>query len=315
MKRPHMNTEPSPESTGTTLTRDRRMEADMTEPTQNTILVGVDGSRNAGIAAAWAVELGRRLDAPVEAVAVWTEVPPPYMDDVDEHVAEMNAHVAEIMTQALTSDGLKGINVTAVQGPITDVLLSTAREMGASMLVVGTRGLGPLSGLLLGSISRRLLFNADRPLVVVPRPAPPDPQALNRVVVGVDCSPAARPVLSWSARFCADLGVPATIVRCASPGCARPPGHVDRVDDQVRSDTEEALEDFRALNVEYTIAIAHCDPRVALVDNATGDEAGLIVIGSRGEGQFRGLGGTASYLARHSPVPLAVIPEPTKEDQ
>ncbi len=280
----------------------------MTERTQNTILVGVDGSRNAGIAAAWAVELGRRLDAPVEAVAAWTEVPPPYMDDVDEHVAEMNAHVAEIMTQALHSDGLNGINVTAVQGPIAEVLLNTADQSDAWILVVGTRGLGPLSGLLLGSISRRLLFTTQRPLVVVPRRAPPDPQELTRILVGVDCSPIAQRVLSWSARFCADLGVHATIVRCASPGCENPPGHVERVDDRVRSDTEDALEPFRDLGVGYTIAVAHCDPRVALVENATSDQAGLIVIGSRGEGRFRGLGGTASYLARHSPVPLAVIP-------
>ena len=308
MKHPHMQAGSIPGSGGTTLTRDSRRESHMTERTQNTILVGVDGSPNAGIAAAWAIETGHRLDAPVEAVAAWTEVPPPYMDHVDEHVAEMNAHVADIMTQALDADGLKGINVTAVQGPIAEVLLNTADELDAAMLVVGTRGLGPLSGLLLGSISRRLLFTTQRPLVVVPRRAPPDPLTMTRVVVGVDCSAVAERVLSWSARFCATLGVPATIVRCASPGCERPPGLVDHVNGRVRSATEESLGEFRDLGVEYSIAVAHCDPRVALVENVANDQAGLIVIGSRGEGQFRGLGGTASYLARHSPVPLAVIP-------
>ncbi len=280
----------------------------MTDRTQDTILVGVDGSSNAGVAAAWAVEVGRRLDATVEAVAAWTEVPPPYVDGVDEHVAAMNAHVAEIMAQTLRAEGLDNVNVTAIQGPIADVLLSAADEREASMLVVGTRGLGPLSGLLLGSISRRLLFTAQRPLVVVPRRAPPDPQALTRVLVGVDCSAVAQRVLSWSARFCADLGASATIVRCASPGCENSPGLVDDLDNRVRSETEEALKPFRDLGVEYTIVIAHCDPRVALLESATTDQVGLIVIGTRGEGQFRGLGGTASYLARHSPVPLAVIP-------
>ena len=297
-----------PESVDTTLTRDSRMEVTMAEPTQSTILVGVDGSPNAVVAATWAAELGGRLESSVEAVAAWADVPPPYVDGVEEHVAEMNVHVAEVMAQSLGDEGLNTINVTAVHGPIADVLLGTADEMGASMLVVGTRGLGPLSGLLLGSISRRLLFTTNRPLVVVPRRAPPNPRALSRVLVGVDCSPAARRVLSWSARFCAELGVPATIVRCASPGCERPPGHVQRVDDQVRSDTEEALEEFRALDVDYMIDIAHCDPRVALVENVAKHQAGLIVIGTRGEGQFRGLGGTASYLSRHSPVPLAAIP-------
>ncbi len=280
----------------------------MTERTQNTILVGVDGSPNAATAAAWAVELGYQLKTPVEAVAAWTEVPPPYVDGVDEYVTVMNTHVADVMTQALDAEGLTDINVTAIEGPTVEVLLNTADDLEASMLVVGTRGLGPLSSLLLGSISRRLLVTTRRPLVVVPRRLPPEPEALTRVIVGVDCSPVAQRVLSWSAGFCADLGVPVTIVRCASPGCERPPGLVEHLDDRVRSDTEEALGEFRHLGVEYAIAIAHCDPRIALVENVTSQQAGLIVIGSRGEGQFRGLGGTASYLARHSPVPLAVIP-------
>ncbi|MEA3503481.1 MAG: universal stress protein [Actinomycetota bacterium] len=280
----------------------------MTERTPNAILVGVDGSLNAGIAAAWAAAIGRRARAPVEAVAAWTDLPPPYTDGVHDLVSEMNTHMTDVATQSLHDAGIDGVEVTAAQGLVVDVLLNAADESDASMLVVGTRGLGPLSGLLLGSISRRLLFTTHRPLVVVPRRSTLNPPELTRVLVGVDCSAVARRVLSWSARFCADLDVPATIVRCASPGCERPPGLIERVDDRVRSDTEEALEEFRGLGVGYTIAIAHCDPRVALVENAASEQVGLIVIGTQGEGQFRGLGGTASYLARHSPVPLAVIP-------
>ena len=75
------------------------------------------------------------------------------------------------------------------------------------------------------------------------------------------------------------------------------------------AETEEAVGPFRELGVEYSVAVAHCDPRVALLETAVHDEAGLIVVGRLGEGQFRGLGGTASYLVRHSPLPLAVIPD------
>ena len=280
----------------------------MTDRTRSTILVGVDGSPDASIAAAWAARLGHRMNAPVKAAAAWSQLPPPYVDGIDEHVAAMNAHMASVATQSLHGDGLDGIKVTAIQGPIAKVLLEAADEADASMLVVGTRGRGPLSALLLGSVSRRLLFTTHRPLVVVPRRSTLDPPELTRVLVGADCSAVAERVLSWSAKFCADLGVPATIARCVGPGCDRPPGHVEQIDDRVRSDTEEALKPFRDLGVEYTIVIANCDPRVALVENATTDQVGMIVIGTRGEGQFRGLGGTASYLARHSPVPLAVIP-------
>ena len=91
--------------------------------------------------------------------------------------------------------------------------------------------------------------------------------------------------------------------------CAEAASH----DLHARAEAEEALGLFRAHGVDYSIAVAHCDPRVALLETATNDLADLIVVGRRGEGHFRGLGGTASYLARHSPIPLAVIPDPSEE--
>jgi nucleotide-binding universal stress UspA family protein len=81
----------------------------------------------------------------------------------------------------------------------------------------------------------------------------------------------------------------------------------------VIAETEKALGPFRELGVEYGVVVAHCDPRVALLETAERDEAELIVVGRLGEGQFRGLGGTASYLVRHSPIPLAVIPDSPDE--
>ena len=71
---------------------------------------------------------------------------------------------------------------------------------------------------------------------------------------------------------------------------------------------DEALAMFRDRAVECSLRISHCDPRVGILESAAGDGAGLIVIGKRGAGQFSGLGGTASYLVRHSPLPLAVVP-------
>jgi|GEM_PF-1598484 len=280
----------------------------MSDQAQGTILVGVDGSTNANIAAAWAVEMASRTNTPVEAVIAWTEPPTPFLDRADEYIAGMNHQMAEDTSAALKDAGVDGVKVTAIEGTVMRVLLSAAEDHNASMLVIGTRGLGLLSGLLLGSVSRYLLFNTRRPLVVVPRGSSLEPQELTRVLVGVDCSPVAERVLAWAATFCARANVPATIVRCNDPGCERPPGLVEDADERVVDETEEALAAFRVLDVAYDITVAHCDPRVALVDTAVSTGSGLIAIGSQGEGQFHGLGGTASYLARHSPVPLAVIP-------
>ena len=275
--------------------------------TDGVILVGVDGSTDAAIAAAWALAIARRTNSAVKAAVVWTERPPSYGAGTEDLVSEVHTRALGGANRSLLDAGVSGIEVIAVRGPVAQALLETADALDASMLVVGTRGLGPLSGLLLGSISRRLLFATHRPLVVVPRQSTLDPSAPSRVVVGVDCSTVAERVLSWSATLCASLGVPATIVRCADPGCEKPPGHVARVDDRVRAEAEEAVGSFRDLRVEYDVVVAHCDPRVALLETAASNEADLIVVGRRGEGQFRGLGGTASYLVRHSPLPLAVI--------
>ena len=280
----------------------------MTTHTQGTILVGVDNSPNSNIAAAWAVAIARATGSQIRAVAAWTRRAPSGLGGADDHVAEVHAEMEYAAAQSLRSAGLDGIEVTAVRGPAAAALLKTANESNASLLVVGTRGLGPVAGLLLGSVSRRLLFTTNRPLALIPRQSTLNPTPPTRILIGVDCSPVAQRVLSWSARFCADLGVPATIVRCADPGCERPPGHVESYNDQIRADTEEALAQFRDHDVEYTLEVCNVDPRVALPETAARDRAGLIVIGTRGAGHFSGLGGTASYLVRHSSLPLTVIP-------
>lgn len=177
------------------------------------------------------------------------------------------------------------------------------------MLVLGTRGLGPIAGLMLGSVSRKLLFGGTQPLVLVPQLGALVP--LNRVLVGLDGSPISESVADWSARLCTDLGMSATILRCIDPGAELSPGRYDEI--MTRSQLELDLEwcdPFRRLRVDHRSIVDTGDPRACLIETARRDEAGLIVIGLRGSGQFAGLGGTASYLVRHSTLPVAVIPPP-----
>lgn len=47
-------------------------------------------------------------------------------------------------------------------------IVARARETNADIVVVGTRGLGPLRAMLLGSVSRKVLALTDRPTLVVP---------------------------------------------------------------------------------------------------------------------------------------------------
>ena len=53
---------------------------------------------------------------------------------------------------------------------ISETILDQAAEVGADMIVLGNRGLNNVKAILLGSVSRAVLHDADRPVLVVPTP-------------------------------------------------------------------------------------------------------------------------------------------------
>ena len=67
-----------------------------------------------------------------------------------------------------------GLDATAYaiarQDSIAETLLTEADRANASAIVTGSRGLGGLGSLLLGSVSHALLQRADRPVIIVPSP-------------------------------------------------------------------------------------------------------------------------------------------------
>jgi nucleotide-binding universal stress UspA family protein len=56
------------------------------------------------------------------------------------------------------------------RGAIGHAILDAASEVDADIIVIGTRGLGGIKSLLLGSVSHELVQHADRPVLVVPSP-------------------------------------------------------------------------------------------------------------------------------------------------
>ena len=136
-----------------------------------TIVVGVDGSEGALAALRWALREARMRGAKVRLVHAWA-----YPEVSTYHQA---AHLLEIpfaedaarlldrVVEEAASDaeGLE-IEKVVVEGEGAPSLVDAAQD--ASMLVVGSRGLGGFAGLLLGSVSQQCAQHARCPVVIIP---------------------------------------------------------------------------------------------------------------------------------------------------
>lgn len=119
------------------------------------IVAGVDGSPSSLPALRWAIEEGDRRCATVEVVRVR-----------DRAAADRAKQSSEGGLVGLGDVDRPNVVVRELEGHPVEVLLNESD--GADMLVVGTRGLGPIGQVLLGSTSRALIQRSAIPLVVVP---------------------------------------------------------------------------------------------------------------------------------------------------
>lgn len=142
-----------------------------------TIVVGVDGSPGSYSAAQWAAREARlRGDRLVLAHGWYVPATLGLADAVgpivDWTFLEQAARsVVHKVRGSIDEDGIV-VEELLVQGHPVPALLSAAE--GADLLVVGSRGLGGFSGMLLGSVSQGVLHNVACPVTVVPsKPAVP----------------------------------------------------------------------------------------------------------------------------------------------
>ena len=137
-----------------------------------TILVGVDGSQGARralrYAAAEAVLRGARL----RIICAWRLPSQIYLDGAlpEETLEGFRFNAEQIVRDALrevelANPGLE-CEAAALEGQPADVLIREAEK--ASLVVVGNRGHGGFSSLLLGSVGQQVVHHAHCPVLVVP---------------------------------------------------------------------------------------------------------------------------------------------------
>jgi nucleotide-binding universal stress UspA family protein len=279
--------------------------------TPNAVVVAVDGSDASRAALRWAISLG----APVRAVRAWTyptSLPLPWSrlpshapEEVDAGVrVELEAIVAEELDEGAS------VEVAVLRGPAAAALIAHVATTRARQLVLGSRGLGGFSGLLLGSVSRHCLEYAPCPVTVVPGPERATaPSGVSIIVVGLDGSPLSARALDHAVELAGATGAAIVAAHAFDPTFAELPPDVAT---ELRATVERKVQDQcgrqLALPVVKDCRLLDGDARQVLLEVATAAGADLLVVGAVGAGTLhKSLGPVATHLGSHATLPVTVV--------
>jgi nucleotide-binding universal stress UspA family protein len=145
----------------------------------NTILIATDGSADARAAVAEGLDLASETGARVLFVAVRKPVLPVFGDPYWQRtVSDQLARLRPALKDAVAEAESRGIHADydMLEGDPADRIVDLARRRDVDLIVIGSRGLGAVASVLLGSVSKRVLHESDRPVLVV-QERPPVPVA------------------------------------------------------------------------------------------------------------------------------------------
>jgi nucleotide-binding universal stress UspA family protein len=186
----------------------------------------------------------------------------------------------------------------------------------ARLVVVGSRGLGGFTGLVVGSTALTLGAHARCPIAVVRTPGgDEEPPTTGPVVLGVDGSPAGEPAIGFAYEAAALRRVPLVAVHAWSDVSMRPsmlpPLDYDWpiIEDDERRLLAQRLAGWQEKYPEVRVERLVTEGRPARSLLRAAESAQLVVVGSRGRGGLRGLllGSTSQALLHHAPCPVTVV--------
>jgi nucleotide-binding universal stress UspA family protein len=138
-------------------------------PGAGPVVVGVDGSEPSGAALEFAFEEADLRGVPLHAVHAWQPPSPPWRAglryDADEIETAQRHQLYGWLQPAKDKHPHVPVEHHLVAGDPPTVLIEAARD--ASLLVIGSRGRGGLTGMVLGSVSQQVVHHAGGAVAVI----------------------------------------------------------------------------------------------------------------------------------------------------
>ncbi|NPC96900.1 universal stress protein [Nocardioides sp. zg-DK7169] len=303
---------------------------DLDEIPHGSVVVAFDGSENAQGALQWAAAQARSenrrlvvlqavepMGANTRTMLVSTGIHPETLQD--QIIGEANEQVAKATEEVLKADpGLEIIRVVRVADP-RDLALAAGER--ADVLVLGSRGRGPMRSLFLGSTSVAVARHATCPVVVV-RPDKRPAGTRQGVLVGADGTEQSLPALERAYREASARGLPVTVMHAfwdlVAAGTAAHLVPQEKGQEETEQLQVLLAESVAGFGEKYPDVEVHLQLARGLVEEAlsTGArEADLVVVGRHHNGPLRAIlrGSVSTAVLEHAQCPVMVVP--SEKDQ
>lgn len=277
------------------------------------VVVGVDGSPFSDAAVRWAVDYATAHHAPLCLLHGAGDLggdQVPFRQEGREMLLTSSRKVTD-HANALVRELAPGLDVE-ICTPLMDAREALLGVEHAAMIVVGTRGRGPLASLLLGSVSQAVASHATCPVTVV-RPAEGrDDEARAKVVVGVDLDGSAHAPLDVAFEIASKTDRGLEVLYAWPEHGTVAEALADQQRREMRERRQRDLADTTAgfadryPDVEVRTRIVDEAPAVALA--AASQTAAHVVVGTRGHGRLpRRLVSVSRAVVEHAHCPVTVV--------
>ncbi|MEE1941278.1 universal stress protein [Streptomyces sp. TRM 70361] len=290
-----------------------------------TVTVGVDGSRESLAAADWAAREARRREVPLRLVHV--REPDPFTLQDSAADPETREHWAQRIPREAAetlAERYPGLEITTDRrtGTPSAELIDAAQE--AEVLVIGSRGLGIVTGFLVGSVALATVGRVGCPVVLVRAEGEEQGERSGgeqargeEVVLGLELYRPCEELLEFAFDAAARRGAPLRVVHGWNPPLVY---GIDPIAVDPRLATDLAEESARVLKdalrpwrekyprVEVRAQAVVGRPARHLLEAA--EAAALVVVGRRNRRSPLGfhIGPVAHAVMHHATVPVAVVP-------
>jgi len=281
-------------------------------------LLPVDFSERANQAVHFAVPVAERFHSEI----ILLHVLPPYRefgamelanamtDILADRRSDAERRIAGFLREELAPHRVRRL---LLDGDPASEIVDCARREEAGLIVMPTHGYGPFRRLLLGSVTAKVLHDADCPVWTTAHAEtlPSGETALKRLLCVIDLSPSGSHALHWSAQLAVEFGAQLTLVHAMTELDPRTEGFyfspewrkflVDNAEKEIAALQQEA-------GTQAEVMLTMGPAAEMICEEARKAQADLMVIGRGADAGMLGrLTSRAYSIIRQSPCPVVSV--------